>query len=455
MNPTDRNISAVASASLLALTAFLFVPAQIQLTNARELPFTFLDILGPLSLLVMVAFLLVSGILRIVPGRFGSGLASAVFAFGFLLYLQANWILWDYGLLDGRDIDWAVHTHRGIIDGLIWVLVITTCVVFGRRLRRLLNWIAFLAIAVQSVNLLSLILGTPGALSRTSGEEPADDLFAFSMERNVLVILLDTLQADVLQQVFDEFPTEREVFEGFRFYRNSLSGYPTTMVNVPLILSGKYHRNEIDAYVFAREVSRSEENLPRFLKDRGFRSHLIGTRNLFFGDENDADIHIDHLRNISGVNIREEILSLVDLAAFRSLPHFAKKRVYNDQKWFFAYHFGDPELEGMPASENRHDLVFRRELIDNAYVDQGQPVFKYIHFWGAHPPIRLNEKLEYTELPHSRENFVTYTRASVANLRGIFARLKELGVYDNTLIVVTGDHGAGFHQYRADPRAGG
>jgi hypothetical protein len=60
MNSTKRKLPAVISAALLSLTAFLFVPAQIQLPNVRHSPFTFLDILGPLALLVLLSFILVT-----------------------------------------------------------------------------------------------------------------------------------------------------------------------------------------------------------------------------------------------------------------------------------------------------------------------------------------------------------------------------------------------------------
>ncbi|MEZ5276213.1 MAG: sulfatase-like hydrolase/transferase [Opitutaceae bacterium] len=451
----ERLKTSVASAALISLTACLFIPAQIQLTNTREFPFTFLDILGPLALLALASLLLLSILLLVVPSLLGEILGSLVFAVGFLLYLQGNWILWDYGTFDGRDIAWSSYRYRGIIDGLIWISLLLICLKFGRRFRRILNWIAVIALGVQAVNLVSLLFATPGALSRSEREGSPEDLFTFSKKQNVLIILLDTLESDVVQQVFDEFPSDQQVFDGFVFYRNSLSGYPTTKANVPLILSGEYYRNRINAYTFAENLSKSEDNLPRFLKDRGFRTHLIGTRNLFIADNANSDIQIDYLRNASGVDLSRELLSLADLTAFRVVPHFLKKRVYNNQRWFFINLGADHELDDMPAVENLYDLKFTRALERQASVDDGKPVFKYIHFWGAHPPIRLNEKLDYVELPHSRENLVTYTRAGMEMLHRIFRKMKEIGVYDNTLIVVTGDHGAGFHQYAANPLAGG
>ena len=107
-----------------------------------------------------------------------------------------------------------------------------------------------------------------------------------------------------------------------------------------------------------------------------------------------------------------------------------KRGIYNDQKWFFDNPFWDREFDGIPPIENLHNLVFTRDFVRNVFLDEGKPVFKYIHFFGPHLSLRLNERLEYTSMPKSRKNFVTYSRAGVTILRKIFTRLKEVGAFD-------------------------
>ncbi|NIO41950.1 MAG: hypothetical protein GTO41_18345, partial [Burkholderiales bacterium] len=41
-----------------------------------------------------------------------------------LVWLQGNILVWDYGVLDGRNIDWISGAWRGVLDIAIWCLVL-------------------------------------------------------------------------------------------------------------------------------------------------------------------------------------------------------------------------------------------------------------------------------------------------------------------------------------------
>ena len=56
-----------------------------------------------------------------------------------LLWAQGNLMVWEYGLLDGRSIDWTKDTWRGWLDFSIWVGGFITAMVTGSRARWLGN----------------------------------------------------------------------------------------------------------------------------------------------------------------------------------------------------------------------------------------------------------------------------------------------------------------------------
>ena len=53
-------------------------------------------------------------------------------------WLQANILVWDYGALDGRSIDWLDAAWRGVFDLAIWVALIVFAVRGHQRFGKLL-----------------------------------------------------------------------------------------------------------------------------------------------------------------------------------------------------------------------------------------------------------------------------------------------------------------------------
>src|SRR5690606_15068983 len=51
-------------------------------------------------------------------------------------------------------------------------------------------------------------------------------LASFSPERNVLLILLDSLQTDFFAEIVERDPSLARAFEGFTYYRNAVSPAP-------------------------------------------------------------------------------------------------------------------------------------------------------------------------------------------------------------------------------------
>src|SRR6185436_19727519 len=67
--------------------------------------------------------------------------------------------------------------------------------------------------------------------------------FAFSPTRNVVILVLDTFQTDLFQELLDDDAGLAAKFEGFTYFRNAVGGFPSTAASVPLILTGQYYEN--------------------------------------------------------------------------------------------------------------------------------------------------------------------------------------------------------------------
>jgi hypothetical protein len=84
------------------------------------------------------------------------------------------------------------------------------------------------------------------------------------------------------------------------------------------------------------------------------------------------------------------------------------------------------------------------EFRDASFAFQNKPkTFKLFHLPIPHRPFVLNENLEYEWMPLNRQSFKRQAKAALRVVAGFLQKLSEGGVYDQSLIFIIGDHGAG------------
>ena len=99
------------------------------------------------------------------------------------------------------------------------------------------------------------------------------------------------------------------------------------------------------------------------------------------------------------------------------------------------------DLSAQPYTED--DRKYYEELqhyglsIDNTGQNGS---FRFIHLFGSHPPYTLDRNVEPTDDP-SKQNVEEQTMGAFRIVAQYIAELKRLGVYENTSIIITADHG--------------
>ncbi|NPV72683.1 MAG: sulfatase-like hydrolase/transferase, partial [Pelotomaculum sp.] len=109
----------------------------------------------------------------------------------------------------------------------------------------------------------------------------------------------------------------------------------------------------------------------------------------------------------------------------------------------FKKYFYTVNITAVDNNPMKGDLVFADQVISKSKAVEGKYSFKLFHLLGAHPPFCLNEKLEYEKLEYSRSSYKTQARATLEITKRFLTSLKSIGVYDNSMIFIVGDHGLG------------
>lgn len=454
--------------ALLSLTLLVFVPAHLYLRNRSGVLVFLPDVLTVTTLFAAGAGLILAALLAIMPPAIRLRLTVLTLGVSFLSWVHAYCLVWHYDVLDGRDIPWAAYTGRAIVDAGLWILVLGSLLWFAPRVYPLAGRVCGALIAIQ---LASLGINAAGAyispldffkhyyVERTSA-------FTFSTERNVIVIMLDEFQSDIFAEAVLPRTEYRSHFNGFTYFPDTVAGANFTELALPAILTGNIYDNATPRAEFLRKAY-LENSLPAALKRAGVEVEVYPWRGLaneaIYYDETVASNFKRRPRPWPDKLV--DIARLVDLGIFRSAPQFAKRYVYNNSEGRLSALLtrtldrapssgasappdgeAGPEEIGLGFVLDNEFLRLAREgsVPENKFATrEGRTVFKFYHLAGLHVPVKMKRDLTVGVFDYNRANFSENAEAYARIMGAFLEELKRLNVYDNSMIVILGDHGSG------------
>lgn len=456
--------------AFFVLTLFVFGPGTIYLTNSVEFTNSYLDLFIAgicLSLVCALIFWLIFLALRAMGPRFLEKGLAVLFGVAFLIWFQGNFLLWKYGPLDGRDIAWSSLKRNGYIDGGIWIGLLAAAFVFSPFVIRIAKRICLILILVQLGYGMVLFFKQPQAPNFQQYSVDTTNKFVFSKNKNVIVVIFDSFQTDVFNEIILENPDMAKSLDGFTYFRNSLGGYPFTELSVTLMLTGKYYENSLPFEQWKRDAYMSD-SIPHVLKSAGWRVDVYPkvSYSLYYSDE----IASNFVKRVPFTEKMFDIIKIYDLTLFRCLPHFFKSFVYNDQAWLLkrcgqkimgkkikARKIYTTRLANSGNKKNRRnrhffsrkaflhsgDIQFVNRMLSESTTANTKGTFKFYHLGMPHIPLMLDENFHYQKMAVNRQNYKQYATAAVKLMIMFLEQLQEIGVYDDSLVVILGDHGAG------------
>lgn len=461
MSAGRRFLQGAALAALPLLTLCVFTPLLIYSGNASEFTASFAQIelaYLPYFALLILAAGLVAALLNTGGYQRMQALTGAVAC---LLWLQANILVWDYGALDGRSIEWTAGAWRGVLDSVIWAGAIIVSILAFKRTGPLF---VRAAIVVCVIQLTAAAVGMAGddaaSLQHSDIEEnqaSREALLRFSTSKNVVHIVMDGLQTDLFEQLV-ETPLNngedvREQLQGFTLFRNNLGVFPYTQLTIPAMLSGAVYQNHMPVLDFVDETL-SGNTILNSASDAGFDVDIaakVALRNVYAKSRHTNALGISNSTHVSARDyIINDSARLIDLSLFRALPHFAKALIHRDELWVF---------QGMVRSASYlhmqyfADLAFIKNLSQEMRVDRAAPVYKMMHLMFAHRPTVGDENCQFDFVRATgRKNVLQQARCGLQAVLDVFSRMKELGIYDDSLIILMADHGAWVRLRDFDPQ---
>jgi arylsulfatase A-like enzyme len=443
-----------AAAAAFLFGAFYFAPATLYLFNAGEVTTPLAEVIrsSGLAQLGALACIAIAGFLGRARGR--PLLAAVLLALTALLYLQGNVFVRDYGKFDGSDIDWSRHRLAGVLEVVAWLGVLGVAVAARRRVWKMAPAAALVITLLGGASLGGHLLS--GRTFKHATASGLDDRFAeFSRDRNVLIVVLDAFASPVFEQMLIDDPQWRGRLDGFTWYRDALAAYPTTLPSIPAILSGRTTDNSRPVKEFLRD-SLTQSSLPVVLQQQGFATCTI-TEPIY--GEYLANVPctgtVSFLDALPQNRSRRDALLIWNVTMFRYVPHYLKMHVSDDHHWLLregskaatSLPYAATEPYCAPSPNQQAGRILQQQLLAAATATSRRPTFKFLHFFTTHLPYFL--AADGAQLTQQQAAAMTeaqavgpQSRAALAQVMEILDRLDALGLREQTLVIVTGDHGS-------------
>ena len=209
----DKLITIYPQLIFLIVTFCIFMPASLFLGNLDEFAVGFTALIPLLIAASLITAAVVILIGLIVPKKICNIYAAVIFGGALAAYVQGNFLNPDFGVLNGRQIQWSQFRVNAIISTVVWIvlIVVPAVVVCFKKdiMTKIMKWGSLFLSSIQVVTLVVLIVSSKRSVDYSyvvtkNGE------FALSSQGNVVVFIVDTLDnEDAQNYVIDRYDRRR------------------------------------------------------------------------------------------------------------------------------------------------------------------------------------------------------------------------------------------------------
>ena len=440
-NRTDKLTTFLCSAAA-AFAFSAYAPYSIYFPNAEEFTFTFFDFwwIPLLCFVVVWIILLIPGILFPRLGRIWCGLL-----FGLMLctLLQGSLLYQDYGAFNGLPYDWKSNLQRILSDALVWLLLTGTCVFCALHWRET----AVKLFTAGSAILLAFLVLTSVFLITSSKKEylkqgetfvSNKDILTFSTTQNVVVLVLDMFDSSYMGTILETGDETAENFRDFTWYANTTSCFGATNYSIGSLLSGSLMLNQQPSYRETLNRNYETNGLFPVLLENNWISGIY-TEGKFIPEK--LAEHTDNcLKGEKAVikNIPAFLSALYRMSACRFAPDAVRSFVWLSGNEFDGlYGLKDSEYDAYTISNK----AFYENLVPEKVRMTDRPSFHLIHLFGAHYPYLMDEYLNPISPSYSDARAVGAAKGTLKIVQRYLELLKDNEAYDNSMVIVMGDHG--------------
>ena len=440
--PAERFAHRVyAALSLLPTPLLLFVStsSDIYLRNQALLQYQH-QVLAPFAKLFVLT-LLVGAVVRAL-----SGISRPARVFLWAYYLTGPLFLVFAFFRGLQGIVPGVDTLYGTSAGLtFWpILLLVATAILGPRLNRPSVVRAFAAFGIillvyEGGTLLHNIwsAGVPTSGSVSPARLPAANSRQLP---NIYHIIFDAYQTDLLEHTLTD--EAKKALGGFTYFPNNKAEWSQTFMSLSAIFAGRRYAYDRTINSFMSRAFDSEVCILYWLKSQQYQTLAYVTNNW--------DSRVRYLDRViyHGAAARDELLPLNEESfwnvwLYSNTPPPLRNAAMRS-KWFG--HLTEEDLEKLqegrllPATAPVTSYLGFKSLMATEKALSPSGRYTVAHVIIPHYPLRLRADCSYN-LGSSKTHILEQSQCALKLIQDFVRLLKDLGRFDDSLIIIHGDHG--------------
>lgn len=431
---------------VLIFMLMIFGPTEIYFGNFKEFGFIFSEFgwrflgLG-ITLSIVMAFFL-----TILPKQIQKAVDILILAIAVACYVQVMFLSNNSDMIGATAEGYTAPKGELIKNTIIWILILIFIIGINIRLKN--NWKKFVIVCamglmgVQLCAYISLFFTAPEeAFIYQEDEKTLSGQYQLTMstKENVIIILLDNFSSTWLEVALRTYPDLLDDFSDFTYYDNTNCDYYSTYPSLTRLVTG----NEFDPKLTVNEYTNQSwmnnrtEQYYNLLHEKNFLVNVYTSDSSILVGGNSIDLvdgKLDNLQtedNIINVNHSLMAKTLLKMSIYRYSPVVCKP-------------YCNVEMEEYTeiATQAENKILSSNYDFYNALVEKGlqtvddKKMFQFYHLNGTHE-FSNDENCMYSENATMEQTI----NGIFVMLKEYFNQLKDLGVYDNSTIIVTTDHG--------------
>lgn len=444
----------------LSFIIFIVAPLDIFGNNLEEFNFSFSDFYLILVLLAVANTALVFSLLFFIPRKGYRVLIALFIASGLLLVIQQNFLNFNMTSLPGDNIAAELPVWQIVIDTVVWLGGYALAIYLVKRkdangkIRLSAVILAVMLFAMEFASAFTVVISSSDLFTdklKRSGDGAevltVKNYTDVAENNNVYYFVVDRFDETYAGDAYKADKTVFDDLNGFTWYQDHTANYGHTFPAVPDMLTNKPYTAEYSRTEYLDKLYQGDTPL-KTLNNAGYNINLYTQPYYAFTEAKNFPDYVSNKGKVVSVKTTDKSTLSFKMAyysLYRGLPLLFKRfLIVGSTAELNSFTIFNGEIDG--AVYEGYDTDTReafRAINDNTVkTADSAKQFSFIHFSGCH-----DENYDEEWNTKGKRNIVVSVKNSFRIIKKFISAMKEQGVYDNSTIIITGDHSQPYNDF--------